>query len=396
MRIISLRLRIPAVSAYVVGGVILGGSLFFWHPGGKSFSEQWLFTRDVLSEMVVITQIALGIIALTIGAEIEWRNIRKLGKSILFITFFGALVPMLFVTVAVTLIWHDFPLGLLLGAVASATAPAATVAVIHQYKSKGPLTNTIFAVVGLDDAFSFIAFAFSLALIKAVLAHESISMLHGIFMPLMEIIISFVVGIAFGTITSRLLYAIDDNESSVFIFAALILTISGLAAAFNFSSLLSNMAAGTTIVNLHPSLKSRLRLSFRAFTPIFFTLFFILGGAHLDLSGIAVIWKISLVFFLCRALGKISGASFGAIVGNALPAVKRWVGISMLPQVGAAVALALVVEHEFGGGAYGNEGIVLSNTIFNILLVTTFFTEFIGPYLTKISLVHAGEVEEKP
>ena len=142
-RLVSLRLKIPSVSGYVIGGVLLGGSLFFWHPGGRSFSEQWLFTRDVLSEMVVVTQIALAIIALSIGAEIEIKSIRALGGSILWITVLGAVLPLVLVTGAVTLIWHDLPLGLLLGAVASATAPAATVAVIQQYKAKGPLTSTI-------------------------------------------------------------------------------------------------------------------------------------------------------------------------------------------------------------------------------------------------------------
>ncbi len=107
-----------------------------------------------------------------------------------------------------------------------------------------------------------------------------------------------------------------------------------------------------------------------------------------------MVWRLGIVYFVCRALGKIWGASIGALTGKASSTIKRFIGISMLPQVGAAVALALVVEHEFGGGSYGRHAVELARTVFNVLLVTTFFTEFIGPYLTKYALVKSGEARE--
>ena len=395
MRLIAHKLKVPSVSGYVMGGVILGGSLFFWHPGGRSFSEQWLFNREVLSEMVVVTQIALGIIALSIGAELEWRALKKIGKSVAYITILGAFTPFVLVALPIFIIWRDISLALILGAVASATAPAATIAVIQQYRAKGPLTQTIIAVVGLDDAVSFMIFAFSMAIAKGVLRHETIDIISGIFFPIFEIIVSLLIGSVLGWFASRLLVTTKDQESAVFVLGTLILLVSGIASALNVSELLANMAAGALIVNVNPMLKKRIRLGFSAFTPIFYALFFIIGGAHLDMSGIKVIGTISFVFFVCRSLGKIIGASAGAVWGSALPQIKKWIGLSMLPQVGAAVALALVVEQEFGTGNYGNPGIELARNTFNILLVTTFFTEIIGPYLTKLALIKSGEARER-
>ncbi|MFC1692938.1 cation:proton antiporter [Candidatus Latescibacterota bacterium] len=394
MRLAAARLKIPSVSGYVLGGVILGGSLFFWHPGGRSFTEQWLFSREVLSEMEVVTQIALGIIALSIGAELEWKNLKSLGKSVFYITLFGAVVPFFLVTVTTILIWKNVSLALILGAVACATAPAATVAVIQQYKAKGPLTSTIIAVVSLDDAISFMLFAFTMVIVKGILNNEAIDIISGLLYPLSEIGISIIIGSVGGLISARLLALSKDQESVVFILVSTILVVSGLALKFNVSELLANMVSGAVIVNVYPFLKKRIRLSFSAFTPIFYALFFILGGAHLDMSGVTIIWRIGLVFFICRAAGKIFGATFGAIIGRATPRIKKYIGISLLPQVGAAVALALVVEHEFGGGDYGNAGIMLSQNVFNILLVTTLFTEIVGPYLTKLALIKSKEARE--
>ena len=275
-----------------MGGVLLGGSLFFWHPGGRNFSEQWLFTRDVLAEMVVITQIALGIIALSIGAELEWKLLKKLGKSIVYITLLGAFLPFVLVTIVIILIWKDISLALILGAVASATAPAATVAVIQQYKAKGPLTSTIIAVVGLDDAISFMIFAFSMTIAKGILREEAIDIVYGLLMPLAEIMTSIVIGVIAGFLAARLLMTAKDQESTVFILGTLILLVSGIASTLHASELLANMAAGAVIVNVNPFFKKRIRLSFSSFTPIFYALFFILGGAHLDISSIALLWKI--------------------------------------------------------------------------------------------------------
>ena len=154
MRLISYKIKVPAVSGYVIGGVLLGGSLFLWIPGMPPFSKRWFFSEETLPQLVFITHIALGAIALTIGSELEWKRLRTLGRSILFIAFFEAFGAFILVTFIIYLISTDFSLALLLGAISSATAPAATVSVIQQYRARGPLTSTILTVVGIDDAIS--------------------------------------------------------------------------------------------------------------------------------------------------------------------------------------------------------------------------------------------------
>ena len=391
MRLLAYRLNIPAVSGYVVGGVILGGSLFFWIPGARGFADQWLFSENARSQLVFITHIALGTIALAIGAELEWKRIKSLGKSIFGIACFEAFGAFFIVATAVWFIWRDFSLAFILGSVSSATAPAATVSVIQQYRSHGPLTSTILAVVGIDDAISFIIFAFALAIAKSQLQGQHIDIISGLIKPLIEIIGAILVGSLIGGIGARLLITAKDQENVIFILGTIILWVTGISAVIDVSELLANMASGVVIINMYPHLKIKIRSSFSSFMPIFYALFFIIGGAHLDLSVLPIIWILALVYFISRTVGKIGGSFLGAFVSGALPQVRNLVGFALLPQVGAAIALALVVQHEFGGGEFGQPGADIAETTINVLLVTTLITEFIGPYLTKISLIKSGE-----
>ncbi len=395
MRILASRLSIPYVSMYVIGGVIIGGSLFFWLPGGRPFTEHWLYSAQVLEQLTVVTQIALGAISFIIGAELEWRRIRTLGKSILAIAVCEAFGAFLVVTTIVLVFWRNFPLAFLLGAVSSATAPAATVAIIQQYKARGPLTNTVLAVVGIDDAISFIIFAFALAVAQGALTGQHISVMSVLLRPILNVIIALALGMGFGFVGVKLISGTRDPESVVFIFGAVIFCVTGLAIMFHVSELLAGMAAGAAVVNADPLQRPRIRSVFGAFMPIFYALFFIIGGAHLDVSVFPAIWALALVYFFSRTAGKISGAYVGAVIGKAQPQVRNWVGVGLLPQVGAALALALALEHVFGGGAYGSAGVALARQIFNVLLVTTLLTEFVGPYLMKKSLFKTGEAERE-
>jgi len=394
MRLVSYRLKIPAVSGYVVGGVLLGGSLFYWIPGAKHFINRWLFSEGAREQLTFITHIALGTIALTIGAELEWKRIKTLGKSICCIALFEASGAFFVVFLVTWLIWKDFPLSLILGAISSATAPAATVSVIQQYKAQGPLTRTILAVVGIDDAISFIIFAFALLIVKAQLLGQQIDLMSGLVRPLLDIFISLGIGSGIGIAGARLLVTAKDQETVVFLLGAIILWTTGISAMMDVSELLANMASGVVIVNVYPHLKGKIRASFSSFMPLFYALFFIIGGSHLNLSALPLIWGLSLVYFGARVLGKTAGAYCGATVSRALPQVRSLVGFALLPQVGAAIALALVVQQEFGEGDFGDVGVYIAKTTINVLLVTTLMTEFIGPYLTKLSLIRAGETRE--
>ena len=394
MRLIAYRLKVPAVSGYVIGGVLLGGSFFYWIPGTQRFIEQWMFSENTRSQLIFITHIALGTIAVTIGAELEWKRIRSLGRSIFFIAFCEAFGAFFLVTLVIFLIWKNIALALILGAVSSATAPAATVAVIQQYRARGPLTHTILAVVGIDDAISFIIFAFAITLAKGNLQGQEINIVYGFLKPLFEIIIALSIGSVMGIIGARLMVTAKDQESIIFILGTVILWVTGITAMIDVSELLANMACGVAIVNMYPHLRNKIRTGFSSFVPIFYALFFIIGGAHLNISALPIVWFLALVYFVTRSLGKIVGASIGAVLGKALPQVRKTIGLGLLPQVGAAIALALVVQQEFGRNTYGQAGLDLAYKTINILLITTFLTEFIGPYLTKISLIKAGEAKE--
>jgi len=393
MRLLAYRLKIPAVSGYVVGGILLGGSLFLRLPGGETFTDKWMFSEKALSQLVFINHIALGAIALAIGTELEWKRVKVLGRGIFFIAVFEALGAFVVVTTVVYLIWKDPALACILGSVSSATAPAATVSVIQQYKSRGPLTKTILAVVGIDDAISFIIFAFALALVKGGLQGSAFSVSQAIVTPLVELAVSVFIGLVLGFIGARLMTGSRDQETILFILGALILWISTFADKLNASELIAAMTAGIMIVNVYPNLRNRIRTGFSALMPLFYALFFIIGGAHLHLESLPVVWFLSIVYFLARSAGKIAGAFTGAQFARSLPKVKNFVGFALLPQVGAAIALALVVQDEFGSGAYGILGQELASKTFNVLLITTLLTEFFGPYLTKLLLVKAGEAK---
>jgi NhaP-type Na+/H+ or K+/H+ antiporter len=395
MRLAATRLKIPYVSMYVVGGVLIGGSLFLWIPGSRGFSEHWLFSGAALGQLTAVTQIALGAIAFIIGAELEWRRIRTLGQSILFISFFEAFGAFLLVTAVVFIFWRNLPLAFLLGAVSSATAPAATVAIIQQYRARGPLTHTILAVVGIDDAISFMIFAFALALAKGSFTGQELSLSEALFRPVAEVIMAIGLGALLGLLGVKLIAGAHDQETVTFLFGAVIFLVTGLALLIHVSELLAGMAAGAAVINADPVLRAKIRSVFGAFMPVFYALFFIIGGAHLDISVFPAIWLLALVYFLTRSAGKIAGAYTGAVIGKALPQVRDWVGVGLLPQVGAAIALALALENVFGGGAYGPEGTAMARRIFNVLLVTTLLTEFVGPYLMKISLFKTGEAERE-
>ncbi|MHB9029724.1 MAG: cation:proton antiporter [Candidatus Latescibacterota bacterium] len=395
MRLAATRLKIPYVSMYVVGGVLIGGSLFFWIPGSRVFSEHWLYSSMALDQLTVVTQIALGTIAFIIGAELEWRRIRTLGRSILFIAFFESLGAFLLVTATVLIFWRNLPLAFLLGAVSSATAPAATVAIIQQYRARGPLTHTILAVVGIDDAISFMIFAFALALAKGSFTGEGISLAEGLLRPVAEVIIALGLGSILGFIGVRLIAGAQDQETVTFLFAAIIFLVTGIALLIHVSELLAGMAAGAAVINADPIQRTKIRSVFGAFMPVFYALFFIIGGAHLDISVFPAIWLLALIYFFARSAGKVAGAYTGAVVGKALPQVRDWVGVGLLPQVGAAIALALALENVFGNGAFGPDGAAMARQIFNVLLVTTLLTEFVGPYLMKISLFKTGEAERE-
>jgi Kef-type K+ transport system membrane component KefB len=365
------KLKIPAVAGYVIAGLIVGSSILN------------IVDAEVLQKTSFLSDFALGIIAFNIGNELKISVIKKLGKSILIIALFESLTAFIFVTGIMLLLKQGIAASLILGAVSSATAPAATVMVLKEYKAKGPLTTTLLGVVAIDDAICLMIYAVAASVAKIFIKQESIT-LHKIFiLPLLEIILSLVAGIALGILLTYLI-KISKKETELLPFTlGTIITLVGIAIKFNLSPLLSAMALGITVVNS----SSGSRRAFSAmehFSPPIIATFFILAGARLDIFLIPKLGLIGFAYLIFRILGKVLGASFGAWVAKSPLVIQKYIGFGLLSQVGVAIGLAILVDREFAGTQLGT-------LVLTILLATTIITEIIGPISTKNAIIKAKE-----
>ena len=373
------RFRIPMVTGYVIMGVILG----------KSFLN--ILKPEIVGRLSVFNDLALGIIAFLIGGEFYLPRIKKLGKSIGWIAICESFFAFLLVSFIVFVLTHKLYISLILGAVSSATAPAATVAVINQYRARGPLTTTILGVVGSDDAIALMIYSFASTLARAFLLHTHISWLTIIWKPSREIIFSLILGGFLGFVLGNLLHRIRARNEAFTLGVGFLLLAEGLSIQWDLSELLTVMSMSMVAVNLSPprrfgQVMEGLNL---AGFPII-AAFFCLAGTKLDIHLLPKIGILGILYTIFRMMGKMGGASLGAIIAGAPGVIRKWMGVSLFPQIGVAIALAVVVEKEFT--PLGSEGIQLANLVINILLFTTVITEVVGPFLTKKALEKAGEI----
>jgi len=373
--------RMPMVVGYVFIGVFLG----------KSFLN--VLAPDTVEKMGVINDLALGIIAFIIGGELNFGRLKSLGKIILIIAIFESLGAFLLVAGGIYLVTHKIYMALILGAIASATAPAATVAVINQYRTRGPLTTSILGVVGSDDAIALIIYAFASAISYPFLTtHSSVSWLKIIINPIQQIFLAFAVGGILGTILSYLLKKLSLREERFALVMGFILIAEGFAHQIHCSELLLVMSmsiVGSNIASHH--FNSVMDYVNIAGFPLI-AAFFCLAGTRLDIKLLPQIGLLGIIYLIARGSGKYLGANIGASIAGAPIVIRKYIGLSLWPQIGVAVALAIVVERDFGHlGAVGHHLAVLA---MNILLFTTIFTEIIGPLATKFALGKAGEINK--
>ena len=375
------KIKVPEVTGFVLLGVILG------------VSAVNLLTPEILIKFSPISTIALGMIAFTIGIELKVDVIKSLGKSIFSIVLFESIGAFTVVFIVLNYIYHaELNTALLLGAVASATAPAATVAVIRQYKAKGPLTSTILAVVGLDDAAALIIYVFIEGFVSSRLLGTSIAIPTMLLSALLAILEAFAIGIVAAIFYVLILKKVKNNDQIMLLLVAFLLGLIGISEYIGVSELLATMAFGAVIVNTSPVLSKKSASIVTNLSPIFITAFFILGGANLNIALIKQIGLLGIFYFFARSIGKTGGASLGAKIGKAPKTVRSLVGFALLPQVGVALALALAINKEFTLPKYGNAGSTMATIVINVLLFTTIITEIVGPLLTRYALKKAGEV----
>ena len=388
------KLKLPDVTAFLVAGVLVGpfalGRLGVPGLGFASPGE--------ISGVSFLSTCALGFIAFDIGNEFRLAQLKHTGRTATVVGIVQSVAATLFVDAA--LIGLHFVLGperlplpvaVTLGAIASATAPAATLMVVRQYKAKGPLTDLLLPIVALDDAVGLVLFAVSFGVAQA-LEGGKISLISVLLNPLLEIVLSLLLGALMGVVLSYLekLFFSNRNRLSLTIaFVLMTIALSGLRFQFGevkigFSSLLVCMMLGTIFCNMSEYSVDIMKRSERWTAPLY-TVFFVVSGAQLELSVFKSGWVviIGLVYILVRCLGKYLGAYASSGLMKCEPTVRKHLGITLFPQAG--VALGMVVSAQALGEAYGG-------MIRNIVLFSVLVYEIFGPMLTKMSLQQAGEI----
>lgn len=367
------KIKLPAVTAYLLLGIFIGPSLLKLVPEG------------ILGASGLISNIVLGIIAFGIGQNFSRYHLRRIGKTVVWISVLEACGAWILVTLIFYLILRQpFYLSLLFGAIASATAPAATVMVIREYRAKGNFTDTLLGVVAIDDAWCLIIFAISLAISQAIYAHnlEAFFLAKVFFSSLLSISGAFILG-AFLAIVLSVFYRFVRTPTELLILTLGIVFLNiGIAIWLNLSVLLANMFLGAALVNLN-------RYSFKFFDSLkiidspLFLLFFVLAGASLEINILGKLSIIGLSYLIFRVVGKVIGASLGAKISNAATSVRKYLGFGLIPQAGVALGCALVAKSDFPQ---------VGNMIFTTIVATTVIYELIGPLCTKYALRKAGDI----
>jgi len=378
------RLRAPQVVGYVVVGVLLGAVFGIIRPG------------DVDS-MALVNAAALGIIGFIIGSELAWAKLRRLGRAIVSILLCESLGALVLVMVSVWLISRNLPLALILGALASATAPAGTVDVLQEYRASGPLTTTLFAVVGLDDVMALLAFGFCLPLARNVLAGtHDFSVVSVLLVPLEEIGLSVAIGVGIGLIGSVVGRVLRSSAEMLVLTLSMVFFCSGLCHEWHLSLILANMAMAIVLINMVPRLCGKMVNVLKEFSAPIYVVFFVLVGARLDPHYLRAMGLVGMVvgvaYVVLRTAGKWLGSILGAKIGRAPRVVAKYTGFGLFSQAGVAIGLALATSTELA--RLGTETARQTGAdVIAIITVTTFLVQIIGPPFIKYAIVRAGEAK---
>ena len=390
---LAKKVKLPAVTAYLVAGVLIGpyvlGALgikglgFVDHADVKSYS--------------LLSDIALGFIAFAIGNEFRLAQLKKIGKQATVIGILQAVFTTIVVDAVLIglhfIIPDKFPLeaAIVLGAVAAATAPAATLMVVRQYKAKGPVTDVLLPVVALDDAVGLVLFAISFGVAKAI-SSGTVDMVSVIVEPIAEVAMSLLLGFVMGAIFTFFERFFHSRSKRLAMSVAFVLATVGLSKLsfeicgihIAFSSLLVCMMLGTVFCNMCDFSENLMDRLDRWTAPLFI-LFFVISGAEFELSifkDITVV-IIGVIYIVSRCIGKYYGARFSSQMVKCDPNIIKYLGITLFPQAGVALGMAIKAEE------LGSVGIIIANiTLFAVLIY-----EIVGPALTKMSLLKAGEID---
>ena len=391
---LAKKVQLPAVTAYLVAGVLIGPFVL-----GRIGIPGIGITGEQIEGFGLISDLALGFIAFSMGSEFRIAQLKKIGKQATFVGVFQALFTTVIVDAALIILHLIIPdkfslqSAIVLGAVATATAPAATLMVVKQYKAKGPVTDILLPVVALDDAVGLVAFAISFGIARS-LGTGTVNVTSVILEPVLEVILSLFLGFVMGllfTLCEKYFHSRSKRMAVSVTFVMMTVAISSISfdigsVHIGFSSLLACMMLGTVFCNICEVSEELMERADRWTTPVLI-LFFVISGAELELSVFAdiMVVLIGAVYIISRSLGKYFGAGISARLSKCNPNVVKYLGITLLPQAGVALGMAIKAIE------LGPEGAIVRNiTLFAVLVY-----EIVGPLLTKVALTKAGDINEE-
>ena len=392
-------LRLPSVTAYLIAGVLIGPYCI----GALHFEGIGFTSAEAVGKLSLVSDVALGFIAFSIGNEFRMDELKKTGKQATVIGIFQALIATLFVDLALLAVHKIMPdkltapQAVVLGAIATATAPAATLMVVRQYKADGPLTKLLLPIVALDDAVGLIVFAVSFGIAKTMIS-GNLDMVSIIVNPIVEIVCSLGLGAVMGWILTQLEKMFNSNTNRLnmtiaFVFLTVALSMIDFhigAVHVSFSSLLVCMMLGTVFCNICPLSHDLMEKSDKWTSPLL-ALFFVISGAELELSVFTdmAIVVIGITYIIFRSLGKYFGTMGSAKAVKCSPQICKYLGITLLPQAGVALGMCAIAA---ASPEMGDQGALIRNiTLFAVLIY-----ELVGPLFTKMALTAAGDIKPIP
>jgi Kef-type K+ transport system membrane component KefB len=363
-------INLPNVTGYLIAGLLLGPSILN------------VISVDMVNNFSVISDIALGFIAFSIGSEFNMNYFRKVGIAPIVIAIaesFGAIILVIGVLV---ILGFDLKLSIMLGAIAAATAPAQTIMVINQYKAKGSLTSMLMSVVAIDDATALIGFGFATTIVNMMSSNKDFNLIVSLLSPIYEIVISFLLGALISMLMKIMFRWFRKPSNRLCIIVSLIIFTYWAAVMLHGSPLLACMSLGGVLVNIFDDIDDVVKVT-EAFNPPIFMLFFVISGAGFQLSALQGIGIIGLVYVVMRVLGKWGGAWLGGKITKQEDKICRYLGPTLMPQAGVALGLVAVAGQVVPDYA---------PQIRVIILCSTFIYSIIGPITAKAALIKSGEI----
>lgn len=364
--------KLPNVTGYILAGVLIGPHVLKLIP------------TEIIKNMGFVSDIALAFIAFGVGRFFKRETFKQTGPGVIIITLMESLLAGLFVTLSMYYFFHlDWSFSLLLGAIATATAPASTMVTIRQYRARGTFVNILLQVIALDDAVCLIAFSIASAFVNASSGTNISS--SEIIIPIVFNIIALAIGFLSGIILSKLMTPSRSEDNRLILTVALLLGIAGLCAAVDISPLLSCMLYGTIYINTTED--KELYKQVEKFAAPILSLFFVVSGMNMDLSAFGTLGIIGVVYFIIRIAGKYIGAFLGCTLAKTSKSVRNYLGMALVPQAGVAIGLA------FLGRRILND--TMGNMLLTIILSSSVLYEMVGPASAKIALIYSGSIKRE-